>query len=65
MQNVGRGITEATVATVKKEAKEMMVLIDKMLREAGAPKMEERFKLEEERFSLPASPSAGKPKKRR
>jgi hypothetical protein len=65
LQNVGRGITEATVATVKKEAKEMMVLIDKMLREAGAPQMEERFKLEEERFSLTASPSAGKPKKRR
>ena len=57
--------TEATVATVKKEAEEMMVLIDKMLREAGAPQMEERFELEEERFSLTASPSAGKPKKRR
>ena len=65
LQNVGRGITEATAATVKKEAKEMMVLIDKMLQEAGPPQTEERFKLEEERFSLTASPSAGKPKKRR
>jgi hypothetical protein len=43
----------------------MMVLIDKMLQEAGPPQTEERFKLEEERFSLTASPSAGKPKKRR
>ena len=65
VQNVGRGITEAAAATVKKEAKEMMVLIDKMLQEAGPPQTEERFKLEEERFSLTASPSAGKPKKRR
>ncbi len=65
LQNVGRGITEAAAATVKKEAKEMMVLIDKMLLEAGAPQMEERFKLAEECFSLTASPSAGKAKKRR
>jgi len=40
-------------------------LIGKMLREAGAPQMEERFKLEEERFRLTASPAAGKRKKRR
>ena len=65
LQNVGRGITEAAAATVKKEAKEMTVLIGKMLQEAGASQTEERFKLEEARFRLTASPPAGKPKKRR
>jgi hypothetical protein len=42
-----------------------MVLIDKMLREADAHQIEERFKLEEERFRFVASPPAGKRKKRR
>jgi len=65
LQNVGRGITEASAATVKKEAKEMMVLIGELLQKGAPPLIEERFTLKEERFSLTAIEPIHKPKGRR
>jgi chromosome partitioning protein len=65
LQNSGRGITEAAAATLKKEAKETMALIDKLLQKTASPQMEERFKLSEERFRLTESEEVHERRKRR
>ena len=61
LQNVGRGVTEADVAAIKKEAKAVMAALAQLLGETAAPQAEERFKLAPERFTL----SAPEPTKRR
>jgi chromosome partitioning protein len=65
LQNTGRGITEAATAIPKKEAKETMALIDKLLQKITSAQTEERFKLGEERFRLSESDQVHEPRKRR
>jgi hypothetical protein len=65
VQNVGRGVTEAETATVKKEARATMAALAKRLQETAAPQMEERFKLEPERFKLAARGPAEQKRRRR
>lgn len=64
LQNVGRGITEAGTAAVKKEAKAVMGAVNKILQETAAPQIEERFKFEPEKFTL-AVPTSVVSKRRR
>ncbi|MGO9674758.1 MAG: CpaE family protein [Methylocella sp.] len=65
LQNVGRGITEAGAAAVKKEAKAAMAALSNLLQQTAAPQIEERFKLEPERFAIAASaPNATKRRRR-
>jgi len=66
LQNVGRGVTEADTATVKKDAKAMMAALAKLLEQTAAPQIEERFKLAPERFTLPpAEPKVPNKRRRR
>src|SRR6516165_7357337 len=65
LQNVGRGVTEADTAAVKRESRAVMIALAQLLSATAAPQAEERFKLAPECFTLAPEPQAPTKRRRR